>query len=497
MGKPTGFMEYDRKTARAIAPAERIRHFNEFHIPLTKGQQKLQGARCMNCGVPFCQAGVDIMGLTSGCPLHNLVPEWNDLIYTENWEEAYSRLIKTNNFPEFTARVCPALCEAACTCGHYGDAVSVKENELGIIENAYEAGYAKARPPRVRTGKSVAVIGSGPAGLAAADQLNKRGHTVTVYERDDRPGGLMMYGIPNMKLEKTVIDRKIRIMEEEGVLFQLGVNAGSDVKAAKLLKEYDAVLLACGAKTPRDIKVPGRDAKGIYFAVEYLSATTKSLLNSGLKDKQYISAKGKKVIIIGGGDTGNDCVGTALRHGAASVLQIEMMPKPPIVRTEENAWPQWPKVLKTDYGQEEAIAVFGHDPRVYETTVKEFLKDKNGNVTAVKTVKLEQKKDEKTGRMVMEEVPGSEGELDADLVLIAAGFLGAEKYVADAFSVALNERMNVATDAGTYATNVKKVFVAGDMHRGQSLVVWAIREGLEAAREIDESLLGYSGLAVQ
>ncbi len=305
------------------------------------------------------------------------------------------------------------------------------------------------------------MIGSGPAGLAAADQLNKRGHTVTVYERDDRPGGLMMYGIPNMKLEKTVIDRKIRIMEEEGVLFQLGVNAGSDVKAAKLLKEYDAVLLACGAKTPRDIKVPGRDAKGIYFAVEYLSATTKSLLNSGLKDKQYISAKGKKVIIIGGGDTGNDCVGTALRHGAASVLQIEMMPKPPIVRTEENAWPQWPKVLKTDYGQEEAIAVFGHDPRVYETTVKEFLKDKNGNVTAVKTVKLEQKKDEKTGRMVMEEVPGSEGKLDADLVLIAAGFLGAEKYVADAFSVALNERMNVATDAGTYATNVKKVFGTG------------------------------------
>lgn len=497
MGKPTGFMDYGRKTAEAVSPGERIKNFREFHVPLPKEQQKLQGARCMNCGVPFCQAGMDIMGMTSGCPLHNLVPEWNDLIYTENWEEAYNRLKKTNNFPEFTSRVCPALCEAACTCGHYGDAVSVKENEHGIIENAYQKGYAKANPPRVRTGKSVAVVGSGPAGLAAADQLNKRGHHVTVYERDDRPGGLLMYGIPNMKLEKSVIDRKINIMKEEGVVFMTGVNVGKDVKAGKLLKEYDAVILACGAKNPRDIKVPGRDAKGICFAVDFLAATTKSLLNSDLKDNQYISAKGKKVVIIGGGDTGNDCVGTAIRHGAASVTQLEMMPKAPAARTEDNPWPQWPKVLKTDYGQEEAIAVFGQDPRVYQTTVKEFLKDKNGNVTAVKTVKLESRKDEKTGRTVMAEVPGSEGKLDADLVLIAAGFLGTEKYVADAFSVALNERTNVSTEAGKYRTNVKKVFTAGDMHRGQSLVVWAIREGREAAREVDESLLGYSGLPVQ
>lgn len=497
MGKPTGFMDYGRKTAEAVMPKERIKNFREFHMPLPKEQQRIQGARCMNCGVPFCQSGMEIMGMTSGCPLHNLVPEWNDLIYNENWEEAYNRLKKTNNFPEFTSRVCPALCEEACTCGHYGDAVSVKENEHGIIEYAYEMGYAKARPPRVRTGKKVAVIGSGPAGLAAADQLNKRGHHVTVYERDDRPGGLLMYGIPNMKLEKSVIDRKINVMKEEGITFLTGVNVGKDLKAAKLLKEYDAVILACGAKNPRDIGAPGRDAKGIYFAVDFLAATTKSLLNSELKDNQYISAKGKKVVIIGGGDTGNDCVGTAIRHGAASVTQLEMMPKAPAERTEENAWPQWPKVQKTDYGQEEAIAVFGHDPRMYQTTVKEFLKDKGGSVCGVKTVKLESKKDEKTGRMVMAEVPGSEGKLDADLVLIAAGFLGAEKYVADAFSVALNERMNIATEAGKYHTNVKKVFTAGDMHRGQSLVVWAIREGREAAREVDESLLGYSGLPVQ
>ncbi len=497
MGKPTGFMDYDRKTAKAVPPKERIKHFREFHVPLSKEQQRLQGARCMNCGVPFCQAGMELMGMTSGCPLHNLVPEWNDLIYTGNWEEAYNRLKKTNNFPEFTSRVCPALCEAACTCGHYGDAVSVKENEHGIIEYAYEKGYAKAKPPRVRTGKSIAVIGSGPAGLAAADQLNKRGHSVTVYERDDRPGGLLMYGIPNMKLEKSVIDRKIQIMKEEGITFLTGVNVGKDVKAAKLLKEYDAVLLACGAKNPRDIGAPGRDAKGIYFAVDFLSSTTKSLLNSDLKDQQFISAKGKRVVIIGGGDTGNDCVGTAIRHGAASVVQLEMMPKAPDCRTEKNPWPQWPRVAKTDYGQEEAVAVFGHDPRIYQTTVKEFIKDKNGNVCAVKTVKLESKKDEKTGRMGMAEVPGTEGKLDADLVLIAAGFLGAEPYVADAFSVALNERTNVKTEAGAYHTNVKKVFTAGDMHRGQSLVVWAIREGREAAREVDESLLGYSGLSVQ
>ena len=497
MGKPTGFMDYERETAKAGSPKERIKNFNEFHTPLSKEEQQKQGARCMNCGVPFCQSGEMISGMASGCPLHNLVPEWNDLVYSGNWEQAYNRLKKTNNFPEFTSRVCPALCEAACTCGHWGDSVSVKENEHGIIENAYEQGYAAAKPPKVRTGKRVAVVGSGPAGLAAADQLNKRGHQVTVFERDDRVGGLLMYGIPNMKLQKEVIDRKINVMKEEGIEFVTGANVGKEVKPAKLLKEYDRVILACGAKNPRDINAPGRDAKGIYFAVDFLSATTKSLLDSGLKDNKYISAKGKKVVIIGGGDTGNDCVGTCIRHGAASVTQLEMMPKAPDTRAEDNPWPEWPKVCKTDYGQEEAIAVFGQDPRIYTTTVKEFLKDKNGNLCGLKVVKLEGKKDEKTGRMQMVEVPGSESKMDADLVLIAAGFLGTQKYVADAFGVELNQRTNVATEAGKYATSVPNVYTAGDMHRGQSLVVWAIREGREVAREVDESLMGYSYLSVQ
>ena len=497
MGKPTGFMEYDREETIAVEPKERIKNFNEFHIPLSREKRREQGARCMDCGVPFCQSGMELMGMTSGCPLHNLVPEWNDLVYEDNLKRAYERLIKTNNFPEFTSRVCPALCEKACTCGLNGSPVSVRENENSIIENAYEKGYAKARPPKVRTDKKIAVIGSGPAGLAAADQLNKRGHSVTVYERDDRVGGLLMYGIPNMKLEKWVIDRKINIMKEEGVEFITNANVGKDIKPAKLLKEYDRVILACGAKNPRDIKAPGRDAEGIYFAVDFLKATTKSLLDSELKDNKYISAKGKKVVIIGGGDTGNDCVGTSIRHGAASVIQLEMMPKAPDERAENNPWPEWPRVCKTDYGQEEAIAMFGSDPRIYQTTVKEFLKDKNGKLCGLKTVKLEGKKDEKTGRMQMVEVPGSESKLDCDLVLIAAGFLGTEDYIAKAFGVDLNARTNVATEAGHYKTNVENVFTAGDMHRGQSLVVWAIREGREAAREVDESLMGYSYLSVQ
>ena len=493
MGKPTGFMEYDREDAKGLAPKERIKNFNEFHTPLSKEKQQCQAARCMNCGVPFCQSGMTIMGMTSGCPLHNLVPEWNDLVYTGNWEQAYNRLRKTNNFPEFTSRVCPALCEAACTCGHWEDPVTCKANEHGIIENAYEQGYAGPKPPSVRTGKTVAVIGSGPAGLAVADQLNKRGHSVTVYERDDRVGGLLMYGIPNMKLEKWVIDRKINVMKEEGVTFVTNANVGKDIKPAKLLKEYDRIVLACGAKNPRDIKAPGRDAKGIYFAVDFLAATTKSLLDSELKDKKFISAKGKKVVIIGGGDTGNDCVGTCIRHGAASVTQLEMMPKAPDTRAENNPWPEWPRVCKTDY----AIAVFGSDPRIYQTTVKEFLKDKNGNLCGLKVVKLESKKDEATGRMQMVEVPGSEEKMDADLVLIAAGFLGTEKYISDAFGLDMTQRTNVATEEGHYKTSVANVFTAGDMHRGQSLVVWAIREGREAAREVDESLMGYSYLNVQ
>ena len=490
-------MEYERKTSLSEEPKERIRHFNEFHEHLPLEQQQLQGARCMECGVPFCQYGQMIAGMASGCPLHNLVPEWNDLVYTGNWEQAYERLKKTNNFPEFTSRVCPALCEAACTCGLNGDPVSTKENEYAIIENAYEKGYAAPRPPRVRTGKKVAVIGSGPSGLAAADMLNKRGHSVTVYERHDRIGGLLMYGIPNMKLEKTIVERKIRVMEEEGVTFVTNADVGKDIKPAKLLKEYDRIILACGASNPRDINAPGRDAKGIYFAVDFLSANTKSLLDSNFADGKYVNTKDKNVVIIGGGDTGNDCVGTAIRHGCKSVTQIEMMPKSPDTRAENNPWPEWPRICKTDYGQEEAIALFGHDPRIYETTVKEFLKDKNGNLNAVKMIKLKSEKNPETGRMEMKEIPGSEQVLPADIVLIAAGFLGSQKYVTDAFKVELNPRTNVKTEPGKYQTSADRVFVTGDMHRGQSLVVWAIREGREAAREVDESLERYTNMNLQ
>ena len=497
MGKPTGFMEYERQVSVAEEPKERIKHFNEFHTHLPKEKQQLQGARCMECGVPFCQAGMDLCGMTSGCPLHNLVPEWNDLVYTGNWQQAYNRLKKTNNFPEFTSRVCPALCENACTCGLYGDPVATKENEYAIIENAYEKGYALPHPPKVRTGKKVAVIGSGPSGLAVADQLNKRGHLVTVFERHDRIGGLLMYGIPNMKLEKRIIDRKIDVMKAEGITFVTNTDIGKDIKPAKLLADFDRVVLCCGSSNPRDITAPGRDAEGIYFAVDFLSRNTKSLLDSDFKDGNYVSAKGKNVIIIGGGDTGNDCVGTCMRHGCKSVTQIEMMPKAPDKRAANNPWPEWPKICKTDYGQEEAIAVFGHDPRIYESTVKEFIKDKNGRLKAVKIVKLAWEKDPQTGRMNSKEVAGSEKIMDCELVLIAAGFLGAQKYVTDAFKVELTPRTNVKTEQDSFKTNVKNVFAAGDMHTGQSLVVKAIRQGRECAREVDESLMVYSNLYVQ
>lgn len=494
MGKPTGFLEYEREESVAASPKDRIKNFNEFHKPLSEAEQRKQSARCMDCGVPFCQSGMTIKGMTSGCPLNNLIPEWNDLVYTGNWEQAYNRLHKTSNFPEFTSRVCPALCEKACTCGLNGDPVCTKENEKAIIEYAYAHGLADAKPPKVRTGKKIAVVGSGPSGLAVADQLNSRGHSVTVYERADRIGGLLRYGIPNMKLEKHIIDRKLDVMKAEGVEFITDSNIGENVKAKKLIDEYDAVVLACGASNPRDIKAPGRDANGIYFAVDFLKATTKSLLDSDLKDGKFINAKGKNVIVIGGGDTGNDCVGTCIRHGCKSITQLEMMPKAPDERRESNPWPQWPLVCKTDYGQEEAIAVFGHDPRIYTTTVKEFKKDKKGNLEKVILVKLESKTDAKTGRRMMVPIEGSESEVPCELVLIAAGFLGTQKYVSDAFGIEMTERTNVKTEEGVFQTSVKGVFTAGDMHTGQSLVVKAIRQGRDCAREVDQYLMGYTNL---
>lgn len=494
MGKATGFLEYERSESSASEPLERIRNFNEFHTPLSEDKRRQQAARCMDCGVPFCQNGKMLCGMMSGCPLNNLIPEWNDLLYRGHKEQALSRLLMTNNFPEFTSRVCPALCEKACTCGLNGDPVTVKENENSIIEYGFSQGLIKPNIPQVRSGKKIAVIGSGPSGLSVADTLNHRGHSVTVFERSDRIGGLLMYGIPNMKLEKQVIERRTELMRAEGVTFVTNADVGNNVSADEILSGFDAAVLCCGSSNPRDIKAEGRDANGIYFAVDFLRSTTKSLLDSNLSDGKYISAKDKNVVIIGGGDTGNDCVGTSVRHGCKSVVQIEMMPKLPDERAENNPWPEWPRVCKTDYGQEEAAAVFGSDPRIYETTVKEFIKDENGSLCAVKTVKLKFETDPESGRRVPREIEGSEQVIPCELCLIAAGFLGCQSYVAEAFDVELNQRTNIKTENGKFSTNVEKVFTAGDMHIGQSLVVRAIREGRDAARAVDEYLMGYTNL---
>ena len=494
MGKTTGFLDYERKTNPAVAPLERLKDFHEFHPPLHVEEREAQAARCMNCGIPFCQSAVAFGKgpAVSGCPLHNLIPEWNDELYQGHYDSAKDRLLKTASFPEFTGRVCPALCEVACTCGLNGDPVTVRENELFLIEQAYATGKMQPKTPAVRTDKKVAVIGSGPSGLATADALNKRGHNITVFEREDRVGGLLMYGIPNMKLEKQIIERRRALMEGEGVVFRTRCNVGTDVPAEELLAEYDAVVLCCGAKQARTLGVGEDQVGNVFPAVDFLTRQTRTLLAGN----PMTEAKGKKVIIVGGGDTGNDCVGTCLREGCASVTQLEMMPQPPAERPASNPWPEWPVKLKTDYGQEEAIAVFGNDPRVYQTTIKEVIPNKKGNIKAVKTVKLDFVKDEASGRMVPKEVEGSEETLPCDLLLIAAGFTGCERYTPEAFRVACGPRNTVQTEQSHYATGVDKVFTAGDMHRGQSLVVWAIAEGRACAVEVDEYLMGYTNLSL-
>ena len=494
MGKTYGFLEYDREEGRVRTEEERVTDFREFHESLELSDQQQQASRCMDCGIPFCQAGLMIAGMMSGCPLHNLIPEINDLVCRGRMEEAYRRLTMTHSFPEFTSRVCPALCEAACTCGLHDAPVTTKENEKAVIEYAYTHGLVKEEAPQVRTGKKVAVIGSGPSGLAAAQLLNQRGHLVTVYERRDRPGGLLRYGIPNMKLDKSLIDRRIRLMEEAGVTFVCNTDVGKTLHAEELKEKYDCVILACGASAPRDIPAPGREAEGIRFAVDFLSEVTKRLLDSSFDDVPYDLVQDKDVIVIGGGDTGNDCVGTCIRLGANSVLQLEMMPEPAPERSPSNPWPEWPRVLKVDYGQEEAIWRYGADPRIYQTTVKEFVKDEEGRLKELVLVSLKPVKDEKTGRTNMVPVEGTEKTCPAQLVLIAAGFLGSESYVTDDFEVETDARTNVRTEVGEYETSQKGIYVTGDMHLGQSLVVRAIAEGRLTAKAVDKDLMGYTNL---
>lgn len=496
MGKNTGFLDYTVKLDNTIPPLKRIAGFSDFHIPLPQEDRRIQAARCMNCGVPMCQSSINLSGMVTGCPLHNLIPEWNDALYRGLFDEAAERLLKTSCFPEFTGRVCPALCEKACNCaaGISNDgksAVTIRDNELFIIEKAFETGFIRPRIPEVRSNKKVAVIGSGPAGLAVADLLNRRGHNVTVYERDDRPGGLLMYGIPNMKLEKSVVERRVKLMKAEGVRFITGADVGRTADADEILEMFDAVALCCGAKNARPLSAIGSSATGVIYAVDFLKSVTKSLLDSGLTDGGFFNPKGKQVVIVGGGDTGNDCAGTCIRLGCASVVQIEMMPRPPEIRPSWNSWPRWPCILKTDYGQEEAVAKFGKDPRVFGTTVKEII-IKQGRICAVKTIEVEFKNE--NNRRIMTEKSGTEKEIPADLLLVAAGFTGCEKYTAEAFNAGISSRGTVTADDVSFRTTTGKVFAAGDMRRGQSLVVWAIDEGRKCAVEIDRFLTGYTNM---
>ena len=490
MGKPTGFIEFERQTTPMRPEEERLKDWKEVYVLRDEKTCETQGARCMDCGIPFCHRGEMMQGGASGCPINNLIPEWNDLIYKGRWREALDRLHHTNNFPEFTGRVCPAPCEAGCVLSINEPAVTIHDNERAIIDKGFDMGWVVAEPPDIRTDKKVAVVGSGPAGLACAAQLNKAGHNVTVYERDDRIGGLLMYGIPNMKLDKDVVQRRVDLLAEEGIEFKTNIEVGKDITSDELKSNYDAVVIATGATKPRDLDVDGRSLKGVHFAMEFLHANTKSLLDSGLENNEYISAKNKKVVVIGGGDTGTDCVGTALRHGCEKVTQLEIMPKPESNRNRvSNPWPQWPSNLKIDYGQAEAIKVQGKDPRNFMVMTKKFEGDEKGNLIAMHTVQIQWDKDE-NNRMVIKEIPGTEQRIEADLVLLAMGFLGPEDLLGNQFELERDQRSNYKAEHEVYTTNIEGVFSCGDARRGQSLIVWAINEGRGAARQVDLFLMG-------
>jgi glutamate synthase (NADPH/NADH) small chain len=494
MGKPTGFLEFPRELPLARQPADRVQDWLEFHEHADDMMLRKQGARCMDCGVPFCHTGTLLDGMASGCPINNLIPEWNDLVYRGLWKEALERLHKTNNFPEFTGRVCPAPCEGSCVLGINEPPVTIKSIECAIIDRGFEEGWVQPEPPAKRTGKKVAVVGSGPAGLACAAQLNKAGHRVTLFERADRIGGLLVYGIPNMKLDKGLVQRRVHLMAAEGVEFVTSCEVGKDFPVDRLRNEFHAIVLCGGATKPNDFfaKTEGRGLKGIHFAMEFLQANTKSLLDSDHLDGQYISARGKDVIVIGGGDTGTDCVGTALRHGCKSLLQLEIVPRPPMERAPDNPWPQWPKVYRLDYGQEEAKALWGDDPRRYAVQTTRFIGAADGNVSALQLVDVEWVR--ANGRATPRNLPGTDRVVPTQLVLLALGFSGPESPLLDQLGVEKDPRTNARAEYGKYATSVPGVFAAGDMRRGQSLVVWAIHEGRGAARECDRYLMGETAL---